>query len=237
MPRDSVVPSRVLTAFALLIVVLLVLATVALASPSNILSDPQILLEWLQSWGRSAPLALIVLQMAQVLIAPLPGQLLGVVSGFAFGALLGTLYSLLGTALGCLLGFLAVRRFGRPLAQALVPADILARVDRGASRHGAAFLVAVFLLPFLPDDLVCLAAGLTPMPLPMLMAAVVVGRTPSLLASAWLGATATTLAPVQWTALIAFSVAGGVGLLLFGERLQLHAMELFSRWFARRQVD
>jgi len=72
----------------------------------------------------------------------------------------------------------------------------------------------VFLLPFLPDDLACFAAGLTTIPIPALMIVAITARAPGILVSSWVGANAEGLSAAQWVMLIAGSaVLAGLALL------------------------
>jgi uncharacterized membrane protein YdjX (TVP38/TMEM64 family) len=192
--------------------------------------DPAHLREWVREWGKWAPVAIIILQVVQVVAAPIPGTAIGLVSGYLFGALWGTVYSMAGTALGSWIAFMLARRYGRPLVERLVPADILARLDVGARRKGLFFFVLVFLLPFLPDDMACFVAGLTPIPISVLMLAVLVGRPPGILVSCWLGAKATALTQAQQAMLIAISGLLALVFLVYGERLQGYALQWTERF-------
>ncbi len=186
----------------------------------TLFGDSQRLVTWVRGRGPWAPLGIIVLQIAQVVVAPIPGQIVGVAAGYLFGTLLGTFYSLLGTAAGSWIAFALARAYGRPLVERIVPRQILARLDAGAQRRGLFFFALVFLLPFLPDDLACFAAGLTPIPIPALMAVAITTRTPSILVTAWLGANAEGLSTSQWAMLIAASALLAGLSLLYGERVQ-----------------
>ena len=57
------------------------------------------------------------------------------------------------------------RRFGRPLVERYVDPQLMVRLDDMVERYGMVFIFLVFLLPFLPDDALCLLAGLTTFPL------------------------------------------------------------------------
>ncbi len=176
-----------------------------------------------------APISIVLLQAAQVLLAPIPGQVIGMASGYLFGALQGALYSILGTALGSLLAFTLARRFGRPLVKHVAPRHVMERLDASIRRRGLLFFVLVFLLPFLPDDLICFAAGLTPIPIPALMLAVLAGRPPGIIVSAWVGANARDLSASQWAAVITGSALLALPFLLFGERLEAAVMSVVDR--------
>lgn len=212
---------------------LLLLTAVGLAAHSagwlDILTNEDLLLQWVSRWGVWAPVSIVLLQAGQVLLAPIPGQVIGLASGYLFGALPGAAYSILGTALGSLVAFGLARALGRPLVERVVPSHVLARLDGSARRRGLLFFVLAFLLPFLPDDLICFAAGLTPIPIPSLMLAVLVGRPPGIIVSTWVGANARDLSPGQWAVVIAGSALLALPFVVYGERLEASVMRLIDR--------
>ena len=165
----------------------IIVAAVGLHLVAPQLTDPAWLRARLAALGSLAPLAFVALQTAQVVLAPIPGQVLGGVGGYLFGALGGAAYSIIGVLLGSALVFVAARAYGRPYAERVVAADALARWNGFVERTGLAGLFVCFLLPTFPDDLLCFVAGLTDIRLRTFLAVVLVGRTPSFLAVAYAG--------------------------------------------------
>jgi uncharacterized membrane protein YdjX (TVP38/TMEM64 family) len=191
--------------------------------------DAERLRAWVLGWGVWAPLAVVVLQVVQVLVAPIPGQVVGLASGYLFGTAWGTFYSVVGTGLGSWMALVLARALGRPLVERLVPASTLRRLDAAARRRGLLFFLLVFLLPFLPDDAACFVAGLTPIPIPALMLTVLLGRPPGIWVSCWLGAHATGLGVAQWALVIAGSGVVALLLLFCGERLSEWMLAITER--------
>lgn len=153
----------------------------------QLLLDRDRVLAWLGSFGPWAPVVFIGVSALQVVLAPIPGQFIGVAGGYLFGVWRGLLYSLIGTTLGAWAAMWLGRRFGRPLVTRLAGEPALARFDRFADRRGPLFFFLVFLLPFVPDDLAFYAIGLSPLPiLPMLIMATVV-RLPASVVSTLVG--------------------------------------------------
>lgn len=161
-------------------------------------SDQEQIRVWVGQLGPWGPLGIVVLEVAQILLAPIPGQAVGVVSGYLYGPWWGTLYAMAGLVAGSLLGFLLARHLGRPLIRRLAGESTLAHIDSLARRGGALFFLLVWLVPFTPDDVACFAAGLTPISMGQLLLLVTLGRLPGVLVSAWLGANATRLGPTWW---------------------------------------
>jgi uncharacterized membrane protein YdjX (TVP38/TMEM64 family) len=158
-------------------------------------------------FGLWAPLATIVLHVAQVLLAPIPGQVIDAVNGYLFGTAWGTVYSLVGVIVGSSLAMILARRFGRPWAERLVTRETLECLDGYSRQRGALFFFLVFLFPFLPDDVACFLAGLTPLPLPELIVLAAVGRLPGIFVANFVGANAAALTRTQIALFIAVLVA------------------------------
>ncbi|MCX7706700.1 MAG: TVP38/TMEM64 family protein [Anaerolineae bacterium] len=156
-------------------------------------------------WG---PLALIGLIVAQTVVAPIPGVVLNLVAGYLYGLGLGFLYSWLGLAVGSALAMGLARFAGRPVVERLVTDPALSRFDRLAQKGGLPFFLLAFLIPGLPDDLLCFVAGLTRLPLRILWLLSVTARVPGLFVAVWLGAYAER-APWQ-----AWAIGAGLAVLL-----------------------
>ena len=187
--------------------------------------------EFVTRFGLWAPLAAILLHVAQVLLAPIPGQVIDAANGYLFGAAWGTVYSLLGIIAGSSLAMALARRFGRPWAERLIRRETLERLDDYSQQRGALFFFLIFLLPFLPDDVACFLAGLTPLPLLELVVLAAIGRLPGILAANLVGANAAALTKTQ----VAFFIAGVTIIALafwrYQERLEA-AMLKATAWLA-----
>jgi uncharacterized membrane protein YdjX (TVP38/TMEM64 family) len=155
-----------------------VVLLVVVPDPAATLSDPERLREWLRDIGPWGPVAFVLLQAVQVVVAPIPGHVLGLASGYVFGTVLGTLYSLFGAAIGTSVAIAVARRYGRPLVDRLVPSHYVAEFSDLTRRRGLAALFVVFLVPGLPDDVVCFVAGIADIDIRKAVAVSVVGRAP-----------------------------------------------------------
>jgi uncharacterized membrane protein YdjX (TVP38/TMEM64 family) len=174
------------------------------------LLDPEWLRGEIRSYGTLAPIVFVAVQTVQVIVAPIPGQLLGVVGGYLFGPIRGAFYSILGVALGSYVVFRLARHYGRPYVEGAIEPSVLERFDEYVARGGVPALFVIFLLPTFPDDAVCFLAGLTDLRMRTLLTLVVVGRFPSFLAVAVAG---DSLADAD---LVAFGVVTVVTLVVTG---------------------
>jgi uncharacterized membrane protein YdjX (TVP38/TMEM64 family) len=194
-------------------ILILAILYVALASAGTVYRplSPDVLLskesadtakEYILGFGEAAPLLFIAIQVAQVVVAPIPGQAAGFAGGYVFGWRLGVLYTMIGLATGSWLVFLLSRKLGRRFveklngAEALKDFEALFRAKDGGfygkskdavRSHGLLTFFLIMLLPALPDDLVCFAAGLSRIPIWKLMIAALLGRFPGMLALSMAG--------------------------------------------------
>ncbi|MDS0223367.1 TVP38/TMEM64 family protein [Haloarcula sp. S1AR25-5A] len=142
------------------------------------MTNPQELRLLIREFGILGPFALVALQALQVVVAPVPGQVLAVVAGYLYGAWWGTFYNMLGITLGSTAAFWLSRRYGRPYVEQISHAETLMKFDDIDDNHQRLALFVMFLVPGLPDDAICFVGGLTRLPLWQLVVLAVVGRAP-----------------------------------------------------------
>ncbi|MFB8538142.1 TVP38/TMEM64 family protein [Enterococcus thailandicus] len=121
---------------------------------------------FIQQFGQYAVLIFILLQIIQVIIPILPGGISSVVGMLMFGTGWGLVYSYIGLVIGEALGFLLVRYYGVSFVQLILSPKKYQKFDQLLTAHTQnirRFLIWTLILPFAPDDLVCLVAGLTKM--------------------------------------------------------------------------
>jgi uncharacterized membrane protein YdjX (TVP38/TMEM64 family) len=182
--------------------------------------EPERLTAAVRGAGPWAPLAFIGLYVAQTIAAPIPGQALNFAAGYLFGLIPGILYSWLGLLLGSIAALFLARYLGRPLLRRLVAPTALKKMDHLAENRGLFFFFVVYLIPGLPDDIVCFAAGLTSLPLLALIAMSAIARLPSVVAAVWLGVYAKQMPWQGWLIFGGLTVALALAAWRYGERLQ-----------------
>jgi len=133
------------------------------------------------SHGTYAPIAFIGLQILQVLVAPIPGELTGFIGGYLFGIGKGFVYSSIGLTLGSWLAFLIARRLGLPFVRRFVGKETMERFDYLMEHKGAVFSFIFFLIPGLPKDYFCYLLGLSPMRILTFLVVSTIGRIPGTL--------------------------------------------------------
>jgi len=211
-------PRRIaaLVVFPLLVVVLVVPVIVWHAQLWNVFGSVRRIRDWVEGWGAVAPLIFVGVQVAQVVVFAIPGEVVQIAGGYLFGGWTGTLLSLAGILLGSAAAFFLSRFLGRPFVATVVPAAQLERVEKlleSPSSRVVFFLL--FLVPGVPKDILCYVAGLTPMRFFFFLGVSIVGRLPGIIGSSMIGGAARAS---RWVALGVLSVAA---ILLFTAGLVL----------------
>ncbi|TQQ82103.1 TVP38/TMEM64 family protein [Halonotius roseus] len=149
--------------------------------------NAQALRTWIAGFGIFAPLVFVFLQAAQVVLAPIPGQVVALVAGYLFGPVYGTIYSLTGVLIGSAIAFSLAKRYGRSFVERVIANDVIDRFDAFVERVGVPGLFAFVIIPGLPDDAICFLSGLTKWRLRTFLAVIAVGRLPAYVITVYAG--------------------------------------------------
>ncbi len=162
----------------------------AAAKSYSILNDQCRFKEIVDSFGAYSPLAFILLQVTQVVVAPIPGAPVGFLGGFLFGVKWGFMYSMIGLTLGSWLAFRIAGIFERWFVKKFVSSKKLKKFDYLMGREGAIISFFLFLIPGFPKDALCYILGLTPMRSGIFIMISTIGRIPGTLIATLQGAKA-----------------------------------------------
>ena len=146
-------------------------------------------------WG---PIILILIQIVQVIISPIPGMVTSLAAGAIYGVVWGFLLNVLGVFLGCMGAFYLARVFGTPLVIKIIGEKAYAKYSKLVSEKYTIGLFILFLLPFFPDDALCLLSGISGMDPAIFLLFVTIGRSPGLFVSTLVGSGVITLSLPMW---------------------------------------
>jgi uncharacterized membrane protein YdjX (TVP38/TMEM64 family) len=141
-------------------------------------SDKRFLKQTLRQWGILAPVIFIALQALQVILAPIPGDITGILGGYLFGERLGFFYSTLGLTVGSVAAFGVGRWLGAHYVRTLVSQETWDKMGFIVEAEGAILCFIIYLIPGLPKDMVCYLFGISPMPLWVFALVSALGRMP-----------------------------------------------------------
>ena len=105
----------------------------------------------------------ILLQMAQVIILPVPAAIICIVGSLIYGPLLGSIYCSIGILLGSFVSFWIGKTFGNKIVTWIAGVENTEKYSKIIRKRGAFFLIIAFLLPMFPDDILCLISGISNM--------------------------------------------------------------------------
>lgn len=154
-------------------------------------------------------LCFFLIQLLSVIFAPIPSNITAAAGGILFGTLPSFLLTFGAVVLGSMCVFLLARALGRPFADQVVSQKISEKYLAVIHAKTSTFLLLAFLFPFFPDDVLCILAGLTPIPALHFFLILLLARPWGLLFASALGGASLSL-PI-WT----MAVFGVLGLVLF----------------------
>ncbi|TMQ59558.1 MAG: TVP38/TMEM64 family protein [Candidatus Eisenbacteria bacterium] len=143
---------------------------------------------FLRGAGHWGPLILLGLQIAQILVAPIPGVFMPILAGALYGPVVGVLIASVGTLVGSSAAYAIGSRAGLPLLKRWVGTENVDRANAIVGGKRWLALVPIFLVPFSPADAICFVAGMIGIDPSRFFLSVLIGRLPKDCALALAGA-------------------------------------------------
>lgn len=147
----------------------------------EVLSNKELLMREIDSYGIMAPLVFVLVQTLQVLFAPVPGEVSGLAGGYVFGAFKGFLISSFALTIGSIINFVLARYVGKDFVRKILPEKYFIKFDRFFEEEGKVFVFALFLFPGFPKDYFCLFLGITNIRFYLFFIFALIGRMPGTL--------------------------------------------------------
>ncbi len=144
--------------------------------------------DYIQSFGPLGWAVLLGLQILQVFVALIPGELLETAAGFAFGPLVGTIICYIGVTIASALIFWLTNRFGMRMVELFISREKIQElkfINTEKKRNLLLFLL--FFIPGTPKDLLTYFVCLTDMKLGTFLGITLVARVPSVVSSTFGG--------------------------------------------------
>ena len=148
---------------------------------------------WLQgkveAMGMWGVLALLGVQVLQIIVAIIPGEPVELAAGAMYGAFGGLALCLAGCLIGSALVFQVVRKKGRAAFERTSLGQKLREyrfLQDEARLEGIVFLL--YFIPGTPKDILVYVCGLSPLPLGRFLLLSTLARIPSVVTSTWAGA-------------------------------------------------
>lgn len=144
----------------------------------DFLTDKEKTSAYVSSFGLGAPLIFMLIQILQVIFAPVPGEATGFVGGYIFGILKGFVYSSVALTVGSVINFAIGRFIGKHYVRKIIPSKYLQKLDMVVKREGALVIFILFIIPGFPKDYLSLFLGVTALPVKVFVFIAAIGRMP-----------------------------------------------------------
>ena len=192
---------RALLAFGVLAALAAVLLTLWRGGWLNRLGSVEELRALIDQTGAWAGVVYFLLQMMTVIIAPIPSNVTMMAGALALGFWEAVFLGVLAVLAGSLVMFSAARRLGRDAVQRFVDRSVMEKYLPVIEEKQDMFLFVTMLFPFFPDDILCILAGLTTIPLRRFAAIMALARPWGLVFAALVGSGAIAMPAWAWAVL------------------------------------
>lgn len=171
------------TAFILVCLVALVFTVIVILNYTahlNELESDQAKIERLtdliRGAGGWAMAVYILIQILQVVILPLPALVCYLPGAMIWNPGIATLLASAGVLIGTLICYFLGRVFGRRVVEWIAGKESCDKYADVLGKRGKVLFVLMQILPFFPDDILCLVAGLTKMSFPFFLVTMILVR-------------------------------------------------------------
>lgn len=180
---------------------------------TDLFTNQQKITNYLESYGRIGPIIFFILQVLQVIVSPIPGNITTILGGNIFGLADGLVLNISSIFIGSILAYMLARTFGHKLVLKFIGENNYNKYIGLFNKKQKLVLLVIFLLPFFPDDMFCFLAGLSLLSIRSYIILLIVGRLPVIAIQTILGSGLLKLN--QTTYLIVGGVAIVLGVILY----------------------
>lgn len=144
--------------------------------------------EVILSYGRHSVLVFILIQILQVVVFFIPGEVIQIAGGYIFGSLLGTIISSIGILIGSAIGYFIARYLARDAVRKIIEKRNLKHfrniLTKGSNKI---VILIVYLIPGIPKDILVYLCGLSDVNFWDFLLYSSIGRFPGIVISALFG--------------------------------------------------
>lgn len=154
-----------------------------------ILRDPNKIKDAIMAYGRYSVPAFLILQMIQVIVFFIPGEIIQIAGGYIFGTIYGSIISLIGISLGGMVVYLISRKYGKPFVKKIISKKQIKYFDKILKFGSINYVVfLLYLIPGIPKDALAYICGISDISFKDFAIYSTVGRLPGIFMSAYFGA-------------------------------------------------
>lgn len=150
--------------------------------------NPDILKTVILSYGDFSILVFILMQVLQVVVFFIPGEVIQIAGGYIYGAFLGGIISLVGITLGSTIVYFIANSYGKPFVEKLIlkkKVKLFKKVLRAGSKKTVVFMF--YLIPGIPKDALAYICGVSNISFKDFFIYSTLGRIPGIFISSFFG--------------------------------------------------
>ncbi len=182
------------SAFVLVCCAAVVVASFAAISELGHLNDyptdaekTERLVEIIKGFGGWGMFVYFLIQVLQVVVLPLPAAVCYIPGSLIWGPLYATLIASAGVIVGSVIAYFIGRFFGKRAVIWIAGKETTEKYSAYLSKRGKVLFVLMQILPFFPDDILCMVVGLTGMNFWFFVSSIVIVRPFIIAAYCYLG--------------------------------------------------
>lgn len=191
------------------------------------------LTELLKSAGGWSMAVFVLIQILQVIILPLPAVVCYIPGVAIWGPPMATVLASVGVLIGAVISYFLGRIFGRKIVEWIAGKETTQKYADYLGKKGKTLFVIMQILPFFPDDILCLVAGLTKMNFLFFLTTMVIVRPAIVAAYCYLGSG--TIIPFSgwgipvWIAVFAVCILLAVISFKYQDKLESWLKNIFTK--------
>jgi len=173
---------------AVLFVAAIIMLAVIVVPLLGSLKEPEQFKEYVDSFGAMGFVLLLFVQIFQIIVAVIPGEVVEFLAGTVYGWFGGLCFCLLGIAVGQFIVFTAVRYFGKGLVEKAAGSKAMKRFKfLNNEKRLKTVIFLLFFIPGTPKDLLTYFVPLTKIKLSDFLVLTIFARIPSVVTSTFAG--------------------------------------------------
>lgn len=226
--------------FIVAVCVALVVAIIAIVSEAcdlkNYPSDEEkidSLIELIQDLGVWGYVVYFLLQILQVVVLPFPALVCYIPGALIWGPLTATLIASAGVIVGSVIAYFIGKCCGKPAVVWIAGKENTEKYTSILSKRGKVIFLLVQILPFFPDDIICIVAGLVGLNFPFFIITIAIVRPLIIAMYCYLGSG--TIIPFSgwgipvWIAIFAVCIILAVLAFKYQDRFEAWLVKKFKR--------
>lgn len=155
---------------------------------SYLIKDPTKIKNIIKSYGKFGSIVFIFLQIIQVVIFFIPGEIMEIAGGYVFGISEGVFLSLSGIIIGSIISYFIAKLFGKPLVDIIVSKKKFEKSRKFFKAENFNLVIfLVYLIPGAPKDILGFIAGVSDVKFKNFIVYSNLGRIPGIIVSTYFG--------------------------------------------------